>query len=514
MDHISPVSRQQYEFVSLEDCIDSDNPVRLVDAFVDKLDLSRLGFKTSKLNTQGRPSFQSGLFLKIYIYGYLNGIRSTRKLEKECARNLEMQWLCGRLKPNYHSIADFRKVNSTALRNTFKIFVLFLRDADLVGGDLIAIDGTKSRAHNSKKNNYNQKKVDRHLKYIQDKTSEYLRDLDRTDADEKHSEKIKGIQEKINKLKEKEIKYHRIASQLEQTAEPQVSTTDPDSRALLIHGPVVEVSYNTQAAVDEKHKLVVATQTINRNDRNAFSDVVKETQENLGKKGFTALADKGYNNGREIDRAIKAGVNPIVAQQQIVNSNEKGTTPDYMATKFVYNSQEDTYTCPAGQTLKSTGTWHTKKRNDDFIFKFKKYRTPACKTCPVKHLCTARAEGREIERSEYAESTDLNAHNYAQHYDQYRKRQELNEHVFGTIKRVWGYYYTNLKGLKKVNGEMSLIMTVYNMKRTINILGFDKLMEKLRSWKPKYKKSWRYKQISNNLQAVMILFMQRLKFSI
>jgi transposase len=513
MDHISPVSRQQYEFLSLDDCIDSDNPVRLVDAFVDKLDLSRLGFKTNKLNAEGRPSFESGLFLKIYIYGYLNGIRSTRKLERECARNLEMQWLCGRLKPNYHSIADFRKVNSMALRNTFKLFVLFLRDADLVGGDLIAIDGTKSRAHNSKKNNYNQKKVDRHLKYIEDKTNEYLKDLDRTDAGEKSSENIKGIQEKINKLKEKEIKYHQIASQLEQTGEPQVSTTDPDSRALLIHGQVVEVSYNTQAAVDEKHKLVVATQTINRNDRNAFSDVVKETQKNLGKKEFTALADKGYNNAREIDLAVKAGVNPIVAQQEIANSNEKGTTPDYMVTKFVYNNQEDTYTCPAGQTLKSTGTWHTKKRSNDFIFKFKKYRTPACKTCPVRHLCTARAEGREVERSEYGESTDLNTRNYIQHYDLYRKRQELNEHVFGTIKRVWGYYYTNLKGLKKVNGEMSLIMTVYNMKRTINILGFDKLMEKLRSWKPKYKKSWGYKQISNNLRAVIISFMPRMKFA-
>jgi transposase len=513
MDHISPVSRQQYEFVNLEDCIDSDNPVRFVDAFVEKLDLTRLGFRINKVNTEGRPSFHSSLFLKIYIYGYLNGIRSTRKLERECRRNLEVQWLCGRLTPNYHSIADFRKINPAALRNTFKLFVMFLRDADLVGGELIAIDGTKSRAHNSKKNNYNHKKVERQLKYIEDKTNEYLKELDRADAEEKHSEKIKGIKEKIEKLKEKQIKYHEIAAQLDRTGEPQVSTTDPDSRALLIHGQVVEVSYNTQAAVDDKHKLVVATQTINRNDRNAFSDVVRETQENLGSKQFTAVADKGYNNAREIDRAVKAGVNPIVAQQEIVNSNDKGTTTDYLVTKFVYNKETDTYTCPAGQTLKSTGTWHTKKRTNDFIFKFKKYRTSACRTCPVKHLCTARAEGREVERSEYGESTDLNLHNYIHHYDLYRKRQELNEHVFGTIKRVWGYYYTNLKGLKKVNGEMSLIMTVYNMKRTINILGFDKLMESVRSWKPKYKKGWVYKQISNNLRAVSSLFLLSPKFS-
>jgi len=512
MDHISPVSRQQYEFVNLEDCINTDNPVRFVDAFVDKLDLHKLGFKIAKLNAEGRPSFKSGLFLKIYIYGYLNGIRSTRKLERECVRNIEMQWLCGRLKPNYHSIADFRKVNPNALRNTFKLFVSFLREADLVGGELIAIDGTKSRAHNSKKNNYNQKKVDRHLKYLEDRSKEYLKELDRCDSEEKDSERINGIQEKIKRLKEKEIKYHQIASQLEESGEVQVSTTDADARALLVHGQVVEVSYNTQAAVDEKHKLVVATHTINRNDRNAFSAVVKETQENLNKKTFIAIADKGYNNGREIEIAIKAGVTTIVALQEIVNSNEKGTTPDYLVTKFEYNKQEDTYTCPAGQVLKSTGTWHTKKRSEEFSFKFKKYRTPACKNCPVKHLCTARAEGREIERSEFAESTDLNAHNYTTQYDVYRKRQELNEHVFGTIKRVWGYYYTNLKGLKKVNGEMSLIMTVYNMKRTINILGFDKLMDKLRVWKPKYKKSWACKHFINAAGFIWTVLNPRMGF--
>jgi hypothetical protein len=236
-------------------------------------------------------------------------------------------------------------------------------------------------------------------------------------------------------------------------------------------------------------------------------------QDNLNKKEFTALADKGYNNAREIDNAVKSGVNPIVALQEIVNSNEKGTTQDYLVTKFKYNKEEDTYTCPQGQTLRSTGTWHTKKRNEDFIFKFKKYRTASCKTCPVKHLCTARTEGREVERSEYGESTDLNLHNYTKHYDIYRKRQELNEHVFGTIKRVWNYYYTNLKGLKKVNGEMSLIMTVYNMKRTINILGFKNLMEKLRSWKPKYKKSWAYKQIVNNLETVRAILRLEIVFS-
>ena len=488
MQHIIPKNRQQYEFVSLEDFIEKNNPVRFVDAFVEKLELDKLGFKLNTIKTEGRPSYQSALFLKIYIYGYLNGIRSSRKLEKECVRNIELQWLCGSLKPNYHSIADFRKVNPQALRNTFKLFVLFLKEADLVAGNIIAIDGTKSRAHNSKKNNYNEKKIKRHLDYIEEKTAEYLAQLDVADSNEK-PENINYIQEKIDRLKKHKIKYDLIAKQIEESGEVQVSTTDPDSRALLIHGQVVEIAYNTQAAVDAKHNLVVATQTINRNDRNALYNAVKEVQSNLEQKEFTVLADKGYNNAKEIENTQKAGVTTIVAQQEIVNSNAKGTTPDYLVTKFTYNKEEDTYTCPENHTLRSTGTLHTKHREHS-SHKFKKYRTPACKTCPVKHYCTVRSEGREIERGEFAEALELNNRNYKEKYALYRKRQEINEHIFGTIKRVWGYYYTNLKGLKKVNGEWSLIMTVYNMKRAMNILGMDDLLKKLNAWKPKYPKAW------------------------
>ena len=508
MQYITPKNRQQYEFVSLEDFIDKDNPVRFVDVFVEKLELNKLGFKLKELKTEGRPSFQTALFLKIYIYGYLNGIRSSRKLEKECVRNVELQWLCGSLKPNYHSIADFRKNNPTALRNTFKLFVLFLKEADLIGAEVIAVDGTKSRAHNSKKNNYNPKKIERHLAYIEEKTNEYLAQLDASDAKEK-TDKINNIEEKLKRLKEHKIKYDNIAAQIQQSGQPQVSTTDPDSRALLIHGQVVEVSYNTQAAVDEKHKLVVATQTLNRNDRNALSNIALEAKTNIGAQSFTLLADKGYNNAKEIEACQNQGLTTIVAQQEIVNSNDKGTTKDYLATNFIYNKETDTYTCPQGQTLSTTGTWHTKQRSSS-SHQFKKYRTTACKTCPVKHLCTAKADGRrEIERSQYAEALEANNKNYKEQYALYRKRQEINEHIFGTIKRVWGYYYTNLKGLKKVNGEWSLIMTVYNMKRTLNILGFDKLMEKLHAWKPKYKKNWLYQHSTNKKQALIrILFFE------
>jgi len=493
---ITAKNRTQIEFRSLEDYIEKDNTVRFIDAFVEKLELEKLFFVSKTVKVEGRPCFSNELFLKIYFYGYLNGIRSSRKLAKECMRNIEMQWLCNGLTPNYHSIADFRKVNPQALRNTFKLFVSFLKDADLISGQVVAIDGTKSRAHNSKKNNYNQKKIDRHFTYIEEKTNQYIKELDEADKQEQN-EKVKNIESKLEKLKTQKIKYDTLQEQLNQSNEPQISTTDADARALLIHGQVVEVSYNTQAAVDDKHKLIVATHTINRNDRNALVNIATETQYNLNKKEITILADKGYNNAKEIQTCQQQGMTTIVAQQEIVNSNDKGTTADYLVTKFSYNKEEDTYTCPQNQTLSTTGMWHTKKR-DYGSHQFKKYRTNACKTCAALNLCTAKADGRrEIERSEFAEATELNNKNYKENYPLYRKRQEINEHIFGTIKRVWGYYYTNLKGLKKVNGEWSLIMTVYNIKRSVNILGFDELMKKLNAWKPKYKKEWLYSQKTN-----------------
>jgi radical SAM protein with 4Fe4S-binding SPASM domain len=244
-----------------------------------------------------------------------------------------------------------------------------------------------------------------------------------------------------------------------------------------------------QAAVDQKHNLVVATHTINRNDRNALSEIAIETKANLSLDTFTALVDKGYHNGRELETCHKAGITTIVAPPTIVNSNEHGTTADYVVTKFVYNSESDTYACPAGSTLKTSGTWHKKTRERD-SYQFKKYRTPDCKGCPVKHLCTGRAKGgREIERSQYAEAVAINTANYRANPELYRKRQEINEHIFGTIKRQWGYNHTNLRGLAKVNGEMALIMTVYNMKRAINIMGIEKLLGKLKTWKPDYAKA-------------------------
>jgi transposase len=488
MSYILSEDREQIRFGTLSDGIGANHPVRFIDAFVDKIDLLQIGFKLKPIKEEGRPSFEPKVFLKLYLYGYLNGVRSSRKLERECRCNVEVHWLLGKLVPNYHSIADFRKDHPLALKALFRLYVLFLKDLDLIGGEVVAIDGTKFRASNSKKNNYSPKKLERHLAYIEEKTAEYLSQLEEQDATEDNKVELSDIQEKLARLGKHQLKYEALQQELEISGEPQISTTDPDSRALLVQGQVVEIGYNQQASVDQKHKFVVATHTINRNDRNALSRIALETKTNLKLDKFTVLADKGYHNGREIQAVQKANIETIVATPTLVNSNKHGTTAEYMVSQFIYQSETDTYLCPAGETLSTKGTWHKKTRERD-SYQFKKYRTPKCKDCPVRNLCTGRVQGgREIERSEYAESVEKNAVLYKKNAQLYRQRQEINEHIFGTIKRQWNMHYTNLRTIIKVDGEMSLVMTVYNMKRSLNILGISELLERLKDWTPDYKR--------------------------
>lgn len=511
MQHITGISRHQLQVSSLEDTISQDNPIRFIDAFVNLIDLEKLGFTLRVLKTEGRPSFDTKVFLKIYLYGYLNGIRSSRRLEKECQRNLEMQWLLEAICPNYHSIADFRKDNPKALKQLFKLFVSFLKNADLISGQTIAIDGTKSRANNGKKSNFNQKKIDKHKEYIDAKSQEYLDQLEQNDSQE-NSTTITNIQQKIERLKQNKIKYELLEQELQASGEPQVSTTDKDARALLVQGQVVEVSYNIQAAVDDKHNLVVATHTINRNDKNALSAIALEAKENLEAETFTALADKGYHNGRELATCKNNNITTIVAHPNQGKSNENGTQPEYLVSKFIYNKEQNTYTCPQGQTLTTTGSWHKKTgRTEESGYQFQKYRTPACKSCPVKDQCTSRKGGREIDRSQYADAVEENHQRYQANPQLYRKRQEINEHIFGTIKRKWGYNYTDLIGLEKVNGEHSLIMLVYNIKRSINILGVPDLIAKLKTWNSPYKAKVLFLLKTEYIKLQLAIFFGQLK---
>jgi transposase len=493
MHFVQGTNRHQMQFTSPDDMITSDNPVRIIDAFVDKVDVQRIGVVSASLKSEGRPPFHPSLLLKLYLYGYLNRIRSSRRLEKECARNIEMQWLCVGLTPNYHTIANFRRDNPKALKALFKLFVLFLKDQDLIGAEIIAIDGSKFRAQNSKKNNYNQKKIDRHLTYIEEKTESYLQELDEMDSTENSSEDItiskEKIQTELKKLKDRKEKYHLLQEALNATEETQISTSDPDARALPIHRSIIEVAYNVQTAVDEKHSLMVVCETTNDTDRNALAPLALAAKEILSLEHLTSLSDKGYHNGGHIQKCEDAGITTLAAFQDHSNNSEK-MHPEYYTSKFIYDKAADNYTCKKGHQLLTKGTWHEKKReNGKVSYLFKKYRTPHCKSCPVKHLCTGRAKGgREIERSQYQNAVDRNNERVRTQKELYLKRQAIVEHPFGTIKRSWGYSYTLLKGLQKVDGEMNLIALVYNLRRTINIMGSGLLITALDNWTPDYEK--------------------------
>ena len=496
MQFIQGNNRNQSYFATLEDQVDANNPVRLIDAFIDKLDLQKLGFTNTAHKSEGRPPYAPCVLLKLYLYGYLNKIRSSRKLEKECRRNRELEWLLQSLQPNYHTIADFRKLHAKPLQNMFKLYVQFLAEAGLLGKTTIGIDGSKFKAVNSKKNNYNQKKIDKHRQFIEDKTQKYLSELDEIDKQEAASAgtdelviKKEKIAEGLKKLKERTIKYDNLQQQLNNTDDKQISTTDADSRSIIVVKTIVEVAYNTQNAVDDKHNLIVHTQATNTNDGKALHKTAVQAKENLQlhkEDKLMVLADKGYHTGAELKQCQDDNMITHVAYKE--QPSVKHIATEFLAESFLYDKPTDSYTCPAGAVLTSLGTWHNKKGEaHETSYRFKTYRTDACKTCPLKHQCT-KLPKRIIQRSQYQDAVDTNDNNIKQNPHYYKRRQAICEHPFGSIKRHWGYTHTLLKGLQKVNGEMNLIMFCYNFMRTKNILGFYKMMQHIKDWQPDYTK--------------------------
>jgi transposase/IS5 family transposase len=495
MQFIDGSNRHQSYFSTLEEQVSADNAVRLIDAFIDKLDLPRLGFTTTVHKSEGRPPYAPGVLLKLYLYGYLNKIRSSRKLEKECSRNIELQWLLQNLQPNYHTIADFRKLHAQPLQNMFRLYVQFLDDAGLLGKTTIGIDGSKFKAVNSRKNNYNQKKIDKHRQFITDKTEKYLQQLDELDKQENISAgdelliKKEKIAQGLAKLKERTIKYDILQDQLNTTDDKQISTTDADSRSIIIVKNIVEVAYNTQNAVDDKHNLIVHTQATNTNDGKALHNAAVQAKQNLQlqkEDTITVLADKGYHTGAELQQCQQENMITHVAYKE--QPSVKHIAHEFLSESFNYDKATDSYTCPAGAVLTSLGTWHNKKGEaNETSYRFKTYRTDACKICALKHQCT-KLPKRIIHRSEYQDAVDINDNNIRQNPQYYKRRQAICEHPFGTLKRHWGYTHTLLKGLEKVNGEMNLIMFCYNFMRTKNILGFEKMLQAIQNWIPDYSK--------------------------
>ena len=493
MQFIQGTSRNQTYFATLDNQVSADNPVRLIDAFIDKLDLQQLGFSNTIHKSEGRPPYAPSVLLKLYLYGYLNKIRSSRKLEKECHRNTELQWLLQQLQPNYHTIADFRKTHALQLQSMFKLYVHFLSDAGLLGNKTIGIDGSKFKAVNSRKNNYNQKKIDKHRHFIEDKAAKYLQELDELDAQETSNGddhlqiKKEKIARGLAKLKERKIKYDTLQQQLDNTTDKQISTTDTDSRSIIIVKNIVEVAYNIQNAVDDKHYLIVHTGATNTNDSKALHKAASQAKDNLHiqkQDPLIILADKGYHTGAELQECQQDNMITHVAYKE--QPSVKHIANEFLAESFTYDKLTDTYRCPAGAVLTSLGTWHNKKGEaNETSYRFKTYRTHACKTCALKSQCT-KLPKRIIQRSEYQDAVDVNDNNIKQNPEYYKRRQAICEHPFGSIKRHWGYTHTLLKGLKKVNGEMNLIMFCYNFMRTKNILGFDKMLQAIEKWAPDY----------------------------
>ncbi len=464
MKYIKGTSRNQLVLFpqSLDLSISDDNEVRFIDLFVDNLDVETMGFKLDHVE-DGRPAYHPKDLLKLYIYGYLNRIRSSRGLEKECQRNIEMKWLLKDLVPDHNTISNFRRDNPKAIKKVFRATVNIAKNLDLIGGVLLAGDGTKLRAQNSKKNNYNQKKIDRHVAYIDNKLKEYIAALENADGDKK-----KVIQDKIDKHNEQKKRYLDIETQIQETGEKQVSTSDPESRHLIIRGMITEVAYNIQSTVDGKHNLPINYDTTNVNDSNAMAKMVEQAIDIVGNNSFDALFDKGYHNAEQLNNVQEMGVTTHVA---VPNPASNAPDKSFNVSEFIYNKGNNTYTCPGGQTLTTNGNWY-KKRS----YRIKQYKTNSCKHCKLRSQCTTSKSKRLIERHEFAEALEQNKENLKNNPELYKRRQAIVEHPFGTIKRQWGFsYIMTKKYIKRANADVGFMFTAYNLRRIINILGTDVL---------------------------------------
>ena len=465
--------RNQTEIICLDQLISEDNEVRLVDLFVNSLKLSDFGFKTEFIDN-GRPAYHPSDLLKLYIYGYLNRIRSSRQLEKECKRNIEVMWLMRGLVPDHNTIANFRKNNPRAIQKVFRNTVQIAKHFELIGGNLIAGDSTKLRAQNSKKNNFNEKKIERHIAYIDARLEEYNSLLSTEDNDKINKVQI---QEKIVKHQHHRAKYEEMQQVLKETECVQISTSDPDSRQMITRNNITEVAYNVQATVDAKHNIPIDFKVTNQNDSKAMGAMVRRAKTVLGRNDFTALYDKGYHTGTEFDYANKQNVEVIVAFPDVASH-----APDiaFDVEHFQYNKQLDEYTCPAGNKLTSNGRWYNKSHGKT-INRIKHYKTKECLTCAYFEKCTKNKTGRLIERTEHMDLIDANKKRLAENMEMYRKRQAIVEHPFGIIKRQWDFYYImTKKSIKHATADVGLIFTCYNLRRIFNILDQNLLKKYLK----------------------------------
>ena len=474
MELVPHSDRDQMFMTSLDMMVDPDSVVRLIDVFLDYMDTLDLPFIQHKCHT-GRPAFPNRVLIGIYVYGYLNRIRSSRQLDKACKTNVELFWLNKNLKPCYKTIANFRKDNAEGFRKLFVAFRNFCKELDLYGKQVIAIDGSKFRGQNSMKNNYNIRKINKHLEHIEDQHKAYLQSLDSNDIDE----------EKINRLNKRRSKYLDLKAQLDNTEETQISTTDPDTRSLPLRMRIVQVGYNLQSVVDDKHNLIVDYQITNKNDHRALAPMALKAKQALGLQeddSLTVLADKGYHTGEQMQTCHDHNINTIVAIPRRPKRTDKSKPLHLRKENFVYNKQTQTYTCPNNKVLNKQATYKRKdkKGNPSGIFDRYTIQYSICKNCQFLKKCVSKSNqerhhGRYIDRYHTDTAVTKNKLQVDNNKALYKKRQAIVEHPFGTIKRQWGFDHTLMKTISKVQTEFSIIMLCYNLRRAMSILGTSTL---------------------------------------
>lgn len=474
MRYITPDDRNQLQanFVCLDDLIEANNMVRVIDFFVDKLDLIAYGFTKSKPKRKGRKPYNPKDMLKLYLYGYLNKIDSSRRLEVESKRNIEVKWLMGNLTPDFKTIADFRKDNRDKLKEVFKEFTFICKNAKLLDFELTAIDGSFFSAVNHNAKNYSKTKLKKLMDKLDKQIDAYLNSLSNVDNTEFNC-KV-DLSEKISKLKEEQQKYQFLIERMKETGETQISLTDPDSK--MMHKPKskTDVSYNVQTAVDSKHKLISEFEVTNDcNDAKQLSNMSGKVMETHNLESLRVVADSGYFSGEELTKSEQMNVETFVPEKKNDRSDRKGK---FSSRHFKYNEEKDVYICPIGKILAFS--------NIDKKYNSRVYgSTKVCRGCEYLETCASKKSPcRRINRSQYTEIVEKQKAINRKNRDIIEQRKMIVEHPFGTIKSAMGIDSFLTKGLESVNGEFSLIALAFNFKRAFNILGFEGLMKAIQSY--------------------------------
>jgi transposase len=451
---------------TLDDYVDENYICRIIEAFVENINMNALGYKYAKTSSTGRPPYDPRMMLKLYIYGYLHRIRSSRRLEAETKRNIEVMWLIQKQSPDDKTICNFRKDNSKALRSTFWEFSRLCNRLGLYGKQVVAIDGTKIRADNSRINIHTPKRLKENLAAIEKKVAQYMRELDEHDADDTHegSFDAAAIKQALEELKEKSAEHQAILKNMEESGISEMPLADKDCRLMICGGDGrrIDARYNFQSVVDGENNIIVDFDVVQRsNDNGNMHKLTESAKEIMSVKEITVLGDKGYYEGEDISRCEADGTLCVVAKP---DPGEIYTNKGYSTELFEYDREKDCYTCPQRNILPYIGNANHKGKM------FRHYKNEkACSQCQNRKDCTNSPKGRLVMRSVYKDSLDVVDKRVKDNPDMMQKRRAIVEPLFGTIKAIWGYTSYLCRGLEKVTGEQSLTCLAYNMRRAFNI---------------------------------------------